>query len=38
MTTPYPVDSSNIELADVDIIDSLFERLDAIGALNTDED
>lgn len=36
MATPHPVESSNIELADVDIIDGLFERLDAIAALNED--
>lgn len=31
-TNPYPVDSGNIEVADVDIMDGLFERLDAIEA------
>jgi hypothetical protein len=29
----YPVDSSNIEVADVDIMDGLFDRLDALAAV-----
>lgn len=28
----YPVDSSGIELADADIMDGLFDRLDVIAA------
>jgi hypothetical protein len=28
----YPVDSHGIQLADVDIMDGLFDRLDAIAA------
>jgi hypothetical protein len=34
---PYPVVSSGIELAKVDIIDGLFDRLDAIDALAATE-
>jgi hypothetical protein len=32
---PHPVDSSGIELADVDIMEGLFDRLDAIAAVET---
>lgn len=33
--SPYPVDSSGIELAQVDIMDGLFDRLDALEAVTT---
>ena len=36
MSNPYPVDSSNIEVAEVDIMDGLFDRLDVIEALGVD--
>jgi hypothetical protein len=35
--TDYPVDSAGIELADVDIADEMFDRMDAIDGLRTVE-